>query len=99
MNHFRNADYRAAFFELRIAAFGLPEQLERFELAEIYAASAASRIGNEAWTRDALLSIGGAEKIQPRLRSIVIPELVRDEIQRAAAILLTKEERAVLSIP
>ncbi|MEA2162586.1 MAG: hypothetical protein QOK37_713 [Thermoanaerobaculia bacterium] len=99
MTHFRTADYRAAFFELRIAAFGLPEQLERFEMAEIYAASAASRLGNEAWTRDALLRIASAEKIQPRLQSIAIPELMRNEIQRAAAILLTKEERAVLFIP
>jgi hypothetical protein len=99
MNHFRAADYQAAFFELRIAAFGLPEQLEKFEMAEIYAAAAASRIGNEAWTRDAMLCIVSAEKLQPRLRSMTIPAPMREEIRRSAAILLTNEERATLSIP
>jgi hypothetical protein len=99
MTHFRAADYHAAFFELRIAAFGLPEQLEKFEMAEVYAAAAASRMGNEAWTRDAMLCVAGAEKIQPRLRSMTIPDPMREEIHRAAAVLLTNEERAGLSIP
>ena len=63
MSHFRAAEYQAAFFELRIAAFGFPEQLEKFEMAEIYAAAAASRIGNEAWTRDAMVRIVSAEKV------------------------------------
>src|SRR5439155_21481307 len=99
MSHFRAAEYQAAFFELRIAAFGFPEQLEKFEMAEIYAAAAASRIGNEAWTRDAMVRIVSAEKLQRRLRSMTIPDSMREEIHRAAAILLTTEERAVLSMP
>jgi hypothetical protein len=99
MTHFRAANYPPVFTELQIAAFGLVEQIERFETAQIYAAAAAIRVGNEALTRAALLRIANAERIQPRYRSIVIPDALRAELDRAASLLLTEKERAVLRVP
>src|SRR5438046_445899 len=66
MAHFHASEYQAAFNDLRLAAFGLVDQLERFETAEAYAAIAANRLGNEALTRGALVRIAKADGIQPR---------------------------------
>ena len=96
MAHFHASEYEAAFSDLHLAAFGLVDQLERFETAEAYAAIAANRMGNEALTRSALVGISKADGVQPHFRSIAIPESERAELERAAALLLTSEERAVL---
>src|SRR6266852_8379107 len=96
MAHFHASEYQAAFNELHLAAFGLVDQLERFETAEAYAAIAANRLGNEALTRGALVGISKADGVQPHFRSIAISDALRAELERAAALLLTNEERAVL---
>ncbi|HEX3071951.1 MAG TPA: hypothetical protein VHX14_25530 [Thermoanaerobaculia bacterium] len=99
MAHFQASEYQAAFNDLHLAAFGLVDQLDRFETAEAYAAVAANRLGNEALTRSALVGIANADGVQPHFRSIAIPEALRAELERPAALLLTSEERAVLRIP
>ena len=96
MAHFHASEYEVAFYDLHLAAFGLVDHLERFETAEAYAAIAANRLGNEALTRLALVGISKADGVQPHFRSIAIPDALRAELERAAAILLTNEERAVL---
>jgi tetratricopeptide (TPR) repeat protein len=99
MADFRTGEYQSAYTELHKAAFGFVEQIEKFETAEIYAAIAAHRLKHEAETRDALLRIVAAENIQPHFRSIELPEALREEIYRAAAVLLTKKEGAGLGVP
>jgi hypothetical protein len=98
MADFRTADYPLAFNELHKAAFGFVEEIEKFETAEVYAAIAAHRMGHESETREALLRIAAAENVQPRLRSMTIPDDLRAELLRAAATLLTKKESAVFGI-
>jgi hypothetical protein len=98
MAHFHASEYQAAFNDLHLAAFGFVDQLDRFETAEAYAAIAANRLGNEAFTRGALVGIAKADGVQPHFRSIAIPETLRAELERAAALLLTREERAVLRV-
>ena len=98
MTHFRASEYEAAYSDLHLAAFGFVDQLDRFETAEAYAAIAANRLGNEALTRGALVGIAKADGVQPHFRSIAIPDAFRAELERAAALLLTSEERAVLRI-
>lgn len=99
MTHFRAGDYQSSFDELHLAAFGFLDQPEKVETIEIYAALAANRLGNEALTREALIRIVSAEKIQPHFQSVTIPEAVRAEIVRTSEILLTREERSVLRGP
>lgn len=98
MTHFHASEYQAAFSDLHLAAFGFVDQLERFETAEAYAAIAANRLGNEALTRAALVGIAKADGIQPHFRSIAISDALRAELERAATLLLTDEERAALHI-
>jgi tetratricopeptide (TPR) repeat protein len=98
MADFRTGDYQLAYTELHKAAFGFVEEIEKFELAEVYAAIAAKRLGHESETREALLRIAASEKVQPRLRSMTIPDDLRAELLRAAATTLTKKESAVFGI-
>lgn len=98
MAHFNSGDYALASSELRKAAFGFVEQVEKFETVETYAAIAASRLGQQADTRDALLRIVAAEKIQPHFRSITLPAALRAEIEKTAATLLTNEEARTLGV-
>jgi hypothetical protein len=98
MAHFHASEYQAAFNDLHLAAFGFVDQLDRFETAEAYAAIAANRLGNEAFTRCALVAIAKADGIQPHFRSIAIPDPLREELAQVGTLLLTREERAVLRI-
>ena len=96
--HYNSGDYALASSELRKAAFGFVEQLEKFETVEAFAAIAAIRAGNEADARDALLRIVAAEKVQPHFRSINLPSDLRTEIEKTAVALLTSEESRALGV-
>jgi hypothetical protein len=98
MTHFGAADYGAAFTELRSAAFGFVEKVEQFETAQSYACIAAHRLGRDSDARDSLMRIVSAEKLQPRYRSINVPEDVRAEVNAIAANLLTEQEAALLGV-
>ena len=98
MTHFAAADYGAAFTELRSAAFGFVERVEQFEIAQSYACIAANRLGHVSDARDSLMRIVSAEKVQPRYRSLKLPDDVRAEVNGVAAKLLTEQEAALLGI-
>jgi len=98
MTHFAAADYARAFPELRGAAFGFVEKVEQFETAQSYACIAAHRLGHESDARDSLMRIVSAEKVQPRYRSVKLPDDVRAEVNAVAADLLTAEEAALLGV-
>jgi hypothetical protein len=98
MAHFAGAEYAAAFTELRSAAFGFVEKVEQFETAQSYACIAAHRLGRDSDARDSLIRIASAEKLQPRYRSIKLPNDVRAEVNAVAANLLTAEEAALLGV-
>jgi hypothetical protein len=98
MAHFAGAEYAAAFTELRSAAFGFVEKVEQFETAQSYACIAAHRLGRDSDARDSLIRIASAEKLQPRYRSIKLPDDVRAEVNAVAANLLTAEEAALLGV-
>ncbi|MEY2549675.1 MAG: hypothetical protein QOD64_2257 [Verrucomicrobiota bacterium] len=98
MTHFAAADYARAFTELRSAAFGFVEKVEQFETAQSYACIAAHRLGHDSDARDSLMRIVSAEKVQPRYRSVKLPDDVRAEVNAVAANLLTAEEAALLGV-
>jgi tetratricopeptide (TPR) repeat protein len=98
MTHFAAADYSAAFAELRSAAFGFIDRVEQFEIAQSYACVAAHRLGHDSDARDSLMRIVSAEKVQPRYRSIKLPEAVRAEVDSIAANVLTVEEAKLLGV-
>jgi tetratricopeptide (TPR) repeat protein len=98
MTHFAAADYAAAFTELRSAAFGFVERVEQFEIAQSYACVAAHRLGHVGDARDSLIRIVTAEKVQPRYRSLNLPDDLRAEVNGVARNLLTEQEAALLGV-
>jgi hypothetical protein len=99
MAHFAAGDYATAFTELRNAAFGFVEQVDKFETAQSYAIIAAHRLGHDTDARDSLMRIVSAEKIQPHFRSVTLPDDVRTEVDVVAATLLTSQECTLLGVP
>jgi tetratricopeptide (TPR) repeat protein len=98
MADFAIGEFGGAFHELRSAAFGFVEQIDKFETAEAYAAIASHRLGHDADTRDVLLRIVAAETIDPHFRSVKLPAALRTEIESSAALLLTRKEAATLGV-
>jgi tetratricopeptide (TPR) repeat protein len=98
MTHFAAADYAVAFTELRSAAFGFIDRVEQFEIAQSYASVAAHRLGHDSDARDSLMRIVSAEKVQPRYRSIKLPDAVRAEVDSIAANVLTAQEAKLLGV-
>jgi tetratricopeptide (TPR) repeat protein len=98
MAHFATGDYAAAFTELRNAAFGFVEQVDKFETAQCYAIIAAHRLGHDHDARESLMRIVAAEKVQPHFRSVTLPADVRAEVESVAAALLTNQECTLLGL-
>ncbi len=99
MADFAIGDFDSALRELRSAAFGFVEQIEKLQTAEAYAAVAAHRLGRDADVRDVLLHIVAAETIEPHFRTIKLPDALRAEIESSAALLLTRKEATTLGVP
>jgi hypothetical protein len=98
MTHFAAAGYASAYTELRIAAFGMVDNIDDFEIAESYACVAAHRLGRDSDARDSLIRIVSAEKLKPRYRSIKLADDVRADVDSVAANLLVQEEATLLGV-
>lgn len=98
MTHFAAAEYAAAFTELRSAAFGFVEKVDQFETAQSYACIAAHRLGRDNDARDSLMRIVTAEKVQPRYRTLKLPDEIRAELEAVAANVLTAQEATRLGV-
>lgn len=98
MVHFAAGEFDGAFTDLRRAAFGFVEQVDTFETAQVYATIAAHRLGRDTEARDSLLRIVSAEKVQPHLRYVKLPDAVRAEVRTLAAALLTTQEATFFGV-
>src|SRR5207244_2526771 len=93
---FNEGSYSSAYSSLRVAAFGLLEDVRRFETAEIYMTVAAVRLHRESDARMAAQRIVGAERIERRYASLSLPDTVRKEFEAAARTLLTPDQLGTL---
>ena len=66
MSQFSEGNYANAYQSLRLAAFGMLEDIRRFETAEIYMTVAAARLKNESDARAAAQRIIAAERVERR---------------------------------
>src|SRR5205807_10583643 len=55
-------------------------------------------LGRDSDARDSLMRMVSAEKLQPRYRTIKLPDAVRAEVNAIAATVLTAEEAALLGV-
>ena len=81
---------------LRLAAFGLIDSIEHYEIAQAYLVIAHDRLGNTAQARDAASRILAAEKIETKFRAIALPAAIRTAFETAAKKALTAPEYETL---
>src|SRR6266850_2733078 len=96
MAQFNEGNYANAYSSLRVAAFGLLDDVRRFETAQIYMTVAATRLRHESDARMAAQRVVAAERIERRYPSLPLPDAVRKEFEDAARTLLTADQLATL---
>ncbi|HEX8154240.1 MAG TPA: hypothetical protein VF698_13995 [Thermoanaerobaculia bacterium] len=89
----------AAARELRIAAFGLLEAVDRFQVAEIHLAIASDRLKNEADARAAAQRVVAAERVRASYAALDLPQDTRAAFETIATRLLPSDQLAVLHNP
>ena len=93
---FNQGNYANAYSTLRLAAFGLLEDVKRFETAQIYMTVAAMRLKREGDARVAAQRVVAAERVEHRYSSLSLPDAMRKEFDDAAQTLLTADQLAIL---
>jgi tetratricopeptide (TPR) repeat protein len=88
----RNAE---AVANLRIAAFGLVDSIEHYEIAQAYLAIALDRMEQPDQAREAVRRILAAEKIEKKFRGIALPETTRIAFEAVAKKVLAAEAAAL----
>src|SRR5262245_2600180 len=96
MAQFNEGNYANAYTSLRLAAFGLLEDVRRFETAEIHMTVAAMRLRRESDARAAAQRVIAGERIERRYASLSLPDAVRKEFEDAAKLLLTADQLNML---
>jgi tetratricopeptide (TPR) repeat protein len=81
---------------LRLAAFGLIENIEQYQTAHAYLAATYERSGMTDRARDSVRRIAQAERVQPRFAALKLPAPVKTTVEKLAAIVLTPAELAGL---
>src|ERR1044071_9379048 len=77
---------------LRLAAFGLIENIEQYQTAHAYLTSVYDRLGQQDRARDSVRRIAQAERVQPRFAALKIPAPVRATVEKLANGVLTPAE-------
>lgn len=89
----RNAD---ATTTLRLAAFGLLESIEHYQIAQAYLAVAFDRLGDTEQAREAAQRIVAAERVEKKFRNIALPAPIRTAFDLLAKKVLSATDAAAL---
>jgi len=98
MTHFAAGEYESAFTELRTAAFGFVDRIEKFETLEAYVTIAAHRLDRDGDARESLSRMVIAEKIEPHFETAAMPDDIRAEVRKLAAGLLPRQDSVLLGV-
>ncbi len=90
------ARYPDAAKELRIAAFGLVEAVEQYQLAQMYLTLTYDKLGLADRAREAAQRVTAAERVERRYAALAAPQPVRAAFEVLAARLLNPAELAIL---
>ena len=99
VEHVTSGSYEAGAGELKIAAFGLVDNLELYQTAQIYLAIASQHLDREPQTRAAATRVVAAERIGPHYAKLSLPEKVRKEFETIAQKVLTQSQFETLKPP
>ena len=89
--------YESAASQLRIAAFGLLDAVDHYQVAQVYLALASNRIGDVEAARIAARRVVLAEKIGKTYGSLNLPSGIRSTFDTLAKTLLTPVEVSALA--
>jgi hypothetical protein len=81
---------------LRLAAFGLIENIEQYQTAHAYLAATYDRTGQSDRAQDSVRRIAQAERVEARFASLKLPAPVRATVEKLAGGVLTPSEVAGL---
>jgi hypothetical protein len=95
------ASYEASRFtdavkQLRIAAFGLVEAVDQYQIAQVYLTLTYEKLGASDRAREAAHRVVLAERVQRKYSALPLPAAVRTAFEAAAGRLLSATESAVL---
>lgn len=96
VSHYAARSYDAAARELRIASFGLVDNLAEYETANIYLALTSEELGIESDAREGIRKVVAAERIGRVYAKLPLPVDVRERFERTAARITTADQLAVL---
>jgi tetratricopeptide (TPR) repeat protein len=88
--------YTDAARQLRIAAFGMVEAVDQYQIAQVYLTLTYDKLGENDKARDAARRVVVAERVERRWSSVALPVAVRTAFDKQAAKLLTAAEQATL---
>jgi hypothetical protein len=89
-------DDATALRELQTAAFGLLEDLPKYELAQVHIALVSKRLGNEGLMRTATAKVAQVEQLEPAYSRIPLAPNVRVAFNALAPTILAPEQLALL---
>src|SRR5687767_14910139 len=88
--------YTDAAKQLRIAAFGLVETVDQYQLAQMYLALTWDQLGDQARAREAAHRVVVAERVQRRYASVAASAAIRNAFEILAGRVLSPAELATL---
>lgn len=88
--------YPDAAKQLRIAAFGLVDTIDQYQLAQMYLAITHDKLGEADRAREAARRVVIAERVERKYKSVQAPAAVRSAFETLAGRLLTPAEVAIL---
>jgi hypothetical protein len=89
-------NYSQAVRLLRVAAFGLLEATDRYQIAEVYRTIAADKVKDTEGVRDAAKRVVAAERVTRTYASLTLPAAVRSLFEDVAKKVLAAGDMALL---
>ena len=96
ITHVGSGNFDMAAKELRIAAFGLVDDVPQFEIAQVYLTIAAQKLGHEPDARHAAQRVLAAERLEQHYASLNLPADIRASFEKIVNQILTSDQVAVL---
>jgi tetratricopeptide (TPR) repeat protein len=82
--------------QLHIAAFGLVDSVDQYQLAQMYLALTHDKLGEKDRAREAAQRVIVAERVERRYAAVTVPAGVRSAFEVLAASLLSPSDLAIL---
>ncbi|HUP59919.1 MAG TPA: hypothetical protein VNA69_05825 [Thermoanaerobaculia bacterium] len=97
VSEFDAGRFESAASQLRIAAFGLMDAVDRYQTAQIYLAISSDRTADGDGARNAARRVVSAEKIGKTYGSLALPAGIRTTFDALARTMLTPGEVSILA--